>query len=228
MEKYKVTWTSPGDKESILLERLIESENLGLPSKTHYRVKKKFFEEACSIIPELKKLGIADILRFLSVRKWDNNSHRSRYGSERVILGGRYSALQAWQKVSKISIERGLVPKQCPICKGFPITEEGKFLILHHWGPQDKLTCIRNGSYRRMCHSCNSYLKKLDLGWLYSKEATWEGQYSFLRKRFIDNSKQYPNYDGTEGQWSRFLKEEIKIFEELLIEASNRKLYEKC
>jgi len=128
----------------------------------------------------------------------------------------------AWQKVSKVSLARGLIPNICPICKNPPFVDDGKFLVIHHWGPltNTKLECIEGGMYRRMCYSCNAYLgKNLPLlSWLYTKNADWEGQYVVLSERCRSQKKYYPNFDEVEGEWSKFLPAEYRVYEELLKE----------
>ena len=219
MSRYLVSLVSPQDGDEPLLVRELLLEGFeGRPGKIYYEIQRKFFEEACLEIPELRKLGISAVIKFISIKRTEGSLEASKEASKEAF-GKKLTSLSAWQKVSKVSLERGLIPKVCPVCKNPPIVDGGRFLVIHHWGAATKLEAIRLGNYRRMCYSCNAYLKNLDLGWLYSGDSDWEGQYSFLARRFKDNGRQYPNWDGAEGEWSKFLPIENKVYEELLLGA---------
>lgn len=134
------------------------------------------------------------------------------------VSGSQSKVLEALQGITKVSIERNIIPNKCPICKSEPIVENGKFLVLHHWGAYKKLACIEKGAYRRICRCCNSYIgQHLDLDWLYSDEATWEQQFNLLRGRFERDKHIFPNFDGVEGYWSKLIPGEFGVFEELMI-----------
>jgi len=214
MDKYIVRLLNPQDKEVILLERVIEY-NGTLGARPYYEVKKKFYEEACSVMPGLRSLSISVVFNSVSV-KGLTERYKSKVESEKALRNS-FKSLEAWQKVSNVSVDKELIPYKCPICKNEPIVNNGRFFVLHHWGPYDKLTSIESGFYRRMCRSCNSYLgSHLDIKWIYSKEATWDIQYRCLVERFEANRKSFPSFDGVEEVWSKFLFEETKIFEGLL------------
>lgn len=131
-------------------------------------------------------------------------------------------------KITKLSLETGLIPSVCPICKnGLP---SGK-LEEHHWGPESQEKAIRLGNSRRMCPPCNRLLglgggpESLYSSWgrkfsghrkrLYFGDYTWEEQFTLLSVYFRSPRKKakYPNFDGKEGDWSRFLSLEEEIYE---------------
>ena len=58
MSRYLVSLVSPQDGDEPLLVRELLLEGFeGRPGKIYYEIQRKFFEEACLEIPELRKLG---------------------------------------------------------------------------------------------------------------------------------------------------------------------------
>ena len=221
MSKYKVGWLNPEGREEVLLERLIEVDELDTVSATHWKVKGIFYQEMCKVLPELREVGISRVKKLITVNRIDNFAKLYKSRTLSQALGKKLYALDAWRKVSKESIARGIIPNICPVCKNPPIVDNGRFLVLHHWGPSSKLDCLREGNYRRICGSCNSYLMHVDLGWLYSIDADWKGQYELLARRCSNNPRVYPDFDGIEGDWSKFVPEENKIYEEMVLGGNN-------
>jgi len=129
--------------------------------------------------------------------------------------------------VTKFSLEVGILPSICPICKNPLIS--GK-LEEHHWGSRNKGEAIRLRNVRRMCPSCNRLLGlgggpvSLHSKWgrlfkehkkqLYVGGYTWKPQYELLSQYFrsVGVKYRYPNFDGKEGVWSRFLSIEEYIY----------------
>lgn len=129
--------------------------------------------------------------------------------------------------ITRFSLEVGIIPKICPICKNPLIS--GK-LEEHHWGSKDKWEAVRRGDVRRMCPSCNRLLGlgggpvSLYSKWgrlfkehkkqLYMEGYTWEPQYRLLEEYFRSSRvrMRYPDFDGNEGLWSRFLSIEEYVY----------------
>jgi len=100
---------------------------------------------------------------------------------------------------SNWGIEEGLIPKVCSICKNTVSR-----LVIHHWGGS-KLEAIKKRLYRRMCDSCNATLGRIFRG----RYPSWSEQYSVLCSEIKRYRRQYPNFDGIEGEWSIITEKEI-------------------
>ena len=51
---------------------------------------------------------------------------------------------------------------------------------------------------------------------MYTLEMTWKGQYSLLSRYFRLYEEKYPNFDGVEREWSRFLPIEEELYRRVL------------
>ena len=120
MESYVVRLLEPESRE-LLLERVTLGD-------TSYHVKKKFFQEVIELHPQLKGVGLSCVLPYLSLRRLDKGGWSGKGGP----LGRLFGELRIWQKVTRLSIEGGLIPKICPICGNPPIVDDERFLVIHH------------------------------------------------------------------------------------------------
>jgi len=147
------------------------------------------------------------------------------------LVGGNIIGSALRGRITKFSLEVGIIPRICPICKNTLLS--GK-LEEHHWGSKDKGEAIRLGNVRRMCPSCNRLLGlgggpgSLYSKWgrlfrshkdlLYVEGYTWEAQYELLSgyfgRRIMRN--RYSNFDGIEGEWSMFLPIEEDIYGQIV------------
>ena len=127
-------------------------------------------------------------------------------------------------KVTKFSLDRGLIPMVCPICHNK--LERGK-LEEHHWGCKSQDEAFEKGNTRRMCAGCNRLLGR---GGgpesLYSKmgrlseartrsiedeDLTWDEQWELISSYFKRQRVKYSKFDGEEKPWSQFLPIEEEI-----------------
>lgn len=101
-------------------------------------------------------------------------------------------------RITARALKIGIIPRMCPICKN-----PTRRLAVHHWGGNG----IEVGErYRRICLSCN-----FQLGILFKGEYPdlWAEQYQNLSEGvFKAFPKNYPFFDGREGEWSRITEEE--------------------
>lgn len=146
-------------------------------------------------------------------------------------------------KITRFSLGIGIIPKICPICKN---SLPGGILEEHHWGTkrgqEGQFEAFRLGKTRRMCKSCNQILgpcmgqvdivgrgrsvrfwvKRFQehISRLYDTTYTWEEQFGLLSEYFRSSYKEgkYPNFDGIEGGWSRFLPIEEDIYRKIIRE----------
>ena len=113
------------------------------------------------------------------------------------------------RELSQVCVKVGIVPKVCPLC-----LNPTEYFELHHWRIRYLETAFfQQGYYRRMCPSCNRVLV-----WCGFRKP-WEEQWRFLCKYYTRNKKrrlEYPNFDGVERGWSRFLPIEEKLYRKVL------------
>ncbi len=146
-------------------------------------------------------------------------------------------------EITRLSLSRGLLPKVCPVCGNIL---KGDWLETHHWGCGEGywgyIEALKAGKLRRMCASCNRLLglHPEAQAYNYSGEKwywyrwfrihgdrlyldstyTWEEQFEMLSEYFTSDKKRYlyPNFDGVERPWSRFLPVEEELFRKMLKE----------
>jgi len=111
--------------------------------------------------------------------------------------------------LNRLSLEAGLIPKKCPMCK-----ELVEALEVHHWNFLWE-DAVRLGLYRRMCSSCNQILGRLFKGEEPRYPWKWEDQWGELKSYLESSPSVYRHFDGREGSWGVVLRVEIREFPRL-------------